>query len=233
MVKIKGFDNYSITEDFQVWSHKSQKFLKPMVNQDGYAVFNLYIDGKNHHRRRCRLMAEAYLPDYSEDLCVNHKDLNKLNDSIENLEMVTILENNRHSLLNQPYAHRRKSKYTEEEIIKACEVLSSGVSPKEASELCGVTQYALQKIRLRKAWTYISKDYTFPRCVRKITDEMAEWISSKIVEGYNPTPILRMCPYPEVTIDCIKSIKAGHTFKEIYQKELAKTFIDYPEREYT
>jgi hypothetical protein len=47
---------------------------------------------RRRHRTRHRLVAELFLPDYSEDLVVNHKDCNKLNNNVDNLEMVTIKE---------------------------------------------------------------------------------------------------------------------------------------------
>lgn len=43
-----------------------------------------------------RLVAEQYLNDWDPNLQVNHKDLNKLNNNINNLEMVTSQENIKH-----------------------------------------------------------------------------------------------------------------------------------------
>lgn len=41
-----------------------------------------------------RLVAKYFLGNYSDDLCVNHKDENKINNSVENLEMCSIGYNN-------------------------------------------------------------------------------------------------------------------------------------------
>ena len=37
MKDIKGYEGlYAVTENGQVWSYRSQIFLKPMANKDGY-----------------------------------------------------------------------------------------------------------------------------------------------------------------------------------------------------
>lgn len=228
---IEGFSNYKIDESGNIISIKKNLPIKKQVNIDGYYVVNLYVNGKDYHKRVCRLVAQAYLEDYSEDLVVNHKDLNKKNDHVSNLEMVTIKQNNHHSVTLQPEVHRKKSQYTKEQILELCEILITGVDCLEASRITGISYEVVTKVRNKTTWKWLIKDYNFPRYSKKITEEMAAWVSQMLIKGYMPTPILRMCPYEEVSIDCIKSIKAGKTWVDIYQRELAKTFNDHPERE--
>lgn len=62
------------------------------------SVVNGYIRCSAHrHVMVHRLVAESFVPGFSEGLQVNHKDGNRANNVPSNLEWVTASENNRHS----------------------------------------------------------------------------------------------------------------------------------------
>lgn len=62
MFYIKGYEGqYSITENGEVYSHKSKKYLKPSKVGKGYLVVNLCKDGKSQHYYIHRLVAEAFI----------------------------------------------------------------------------------------------------------------------------------------------------------------------------
>ena len=93
-------DYYLISEDGRVYSEKSKIFLKPMVDKYGYLFIRpMGIDGKPKNRFIHRLVLGVYSNlENKEDYTVNHKDGNKENNSLENLEWMTIEENNSHAL---------------------------------------------------------------------------------------------------------------------------------------
>jgi len=70
--------------------------LKPSVDGCGYLRVALCKNGRLRTRKVHRLVAEAFLGD-SSGKEVNHKDGNRTNNNIANLELVTRLENMRHS----------------------------------------------------------------------------------------------------------------------------------------
>jgi hypothetical protein len=63
-----------------------------MLNSGYYTV---YVDKSN--KLLHRLIAETFIPNPDNLPCVNHKDGNKLNNSVDNLEWVTYSENNIHA----------------------------------------------------------------------------------------------------------------------------------------
>lgn len=70
---------------------------KVMAAQDGYMITNLIRGGKN---KRCyvhRLVAEAFIDNSDNKPEVNHKDGNKSNNNVSNLEWVTSDENIEHA----------------------------------------------------------------------------------------------------------------------------------------
>lgn len=102
-VKIKDHEDYILWPDGQVFSLISNKFLaltqqkyskkQYRKNRVGYIKVSLNNKGFYIHR----LLAQAFIPNPDNKPCVNHKDGNKLNNSLDNLEWVTELENQKHA----------------------------------------------------------------------------------------------------------------------------------------
>ena len=95
--EIIGYENYLIYEDGQVFSKKSKRFLKPSVNTVGYLVTNVRKNGKRKTMPIHRLIALYFIPNPENKAYVDHKDGNKLNNSIGNLRWATEIENAQNS----------------------------------------------------------------------------------------------------------------------------------------
>ncbi len=90
MKDIKGYEGlYSITSCGKVYSYIKNRFLKPYYNGSGY--FRVSLKGKQ--KAVHRLVAEAYIDNPKNLPEVNHKDLNKENNCINNLEWCDRQEN--------------------------------------------------------------------------------------------------------------------------------------------
>lgn len=95
MKDIKGYEGlYAVTSCGKVWSYRSQIFLKPRTDTDGYLQVNLSSNGKQTTFKVHRLVAKAYIPNPENKECINHLDEIKTNNSVNNLEWVTRKENN-------------------------------------------------------------------------------------------------------------------------------------------
>lgn len=89
---------YQITTEGKLFNTKTNRWLKGQVNKNGYLTYNITIDGVNKRLYAHRMVAETYIPTNDKKLQVNHKDGNKLNNSIENLEWCTCSENINHAM---------------------------------------------------------------------------------------------------------------------------------------
>lgn len=86
---IKDYPDYSISEDGQVWSNKTKKYLKPNYSSRGYASVELFNQNGSRRLLIHRLVAEAFLPNPNNYPQVNHKDENPSNNNVDNLEWCT------------------------------------------------------------------------------------------------------------------------------------------------
>ena len=94
MKDIKGYEGlYAITSCGKVWSYKSKKFLKPQLRK-GYFFVCLCVASSRKGFAIHRLVAEAYIPNPEGLPQVNHKDENKENNCINNLEWCDAAYNN-------------------------------------------------------------------------------------------------------------------------------------------
>lgn len=97
---IDGYEGrYTVFSDGRIYSSKSRRFLRPTKTPKGYPMVSLHHPQKAKVRRDYvhRIVASAFLGS-ANGLCVNHKDGDKENNDVKNLEWVTIKENNRHAL---------------------------------------------------------------------------------------------------------------------------------------
>ncbi|MCR9590411.1 NUMOD4 motif-containing HNH endonuclease [Vibrio alginolyticus] len=94
---IEGYEGlYSITSCGLVYSHNTNAFLKPR-KRHGYLRLNLSKEGKKKTFPIHRLVAEAFIPNPHGLATVNHKDRNKENNHVDNLEWLSFADNSLHA----------------------------------------------------------------------------------------------------------------------------------------
>lgn len=92
---IKGYEGkYMISDQGQVWSNYKKGFLKSTERSCGYLCVNLYKNGKPTNFSIHRLVAEAFIPNPNDLPIINHKDENKQNNNVDNLEWCNYSYNN-------------------------------------------------------------------------------------------------------------------------------------------
>ena len=99
MKPVTDYENlYRITEDGQVISNKLGRAMATSVSNAGYLQVALYKEGIGKAAHIHRLVALHYLSPVEGKTFVNHKDGNKHNNHVSNLEWVTKSENAIHAI---------------------------------------------------------------------------------------------------------------------------------------
>lgn len=94
MRDIPGYEgHYAATSCGKIWSHKRQRFLKPEIVHNGYERVCLCKDSECRKWRVHTLVALTYLDNPNNYTEINHKDENKRNNCIQNLEWCSHQQN--------------------------------------------------------------------------------------------------------------------------------------------
>ena len=97
-VNIEGWGMYQVDTDGNVYS-KSDKIMKYSINHNGYCILNFSSKGKSKGFAIHTIVAKTFLSNNDKNKNqVNHKDGNKQNNNVDNLEWVTAKENTQHSV---------------------------------------------------------------------------------------------------------------------------------------
>lgn len=97
-VAVKGFEGlYEVDSHGNVYSLVSKRFIDSGLSTKRYKRVCLTANKKHKFIDVHRLVAEAFIPNPMNLPQVNHKDGNKLNNSVENLEWCSASENMKHS----------------------------------------------------------------------------------------------------------------------------------------
>lgn len=119
--RVKSLDRTVIDKNGRVMKYKGV-ILTPQLNEFGYEKVVLIKSGKRKNFKIHQLVAIAFLDNPDNLPCINHKDGNKRNNMVSNLEWCTFGENNKHAYekgLKEPYDRNGeknpKARFTNEE----------------------------------------------------------------------------------------------------------------------
>lgn len=154
-----GAKDYVVTWWGSIFSLKSWSYLVGNLSFDGYKRVLLSCnDGKNRTMIVSRLVAKAFIPNPQNKPEVNHKDGNKLNNCVYNLEWVYGNENVQHARENG----LRKNTRSDETIHEICKRLEKGDGIKKIMTDLNLPKHAITDIKSGCHYR-ISKNYNIPR----------------------------------------------------------------------
>lgn len=133
-----------------------ERILLPSDSTSGYLRVSI---GRNNALMIHRLVSITFIPNPENKRCVNHKDCNKHNNHLSNLEWVTDSENRRHGGENGLYDNFPKGAKHHNSKLNAGAVIhirQKTLSQNEYAELYGVGQSTISVIQMGKSWRHIA-----------------------------------------------------------------------------
>lgn len=146
-VKSLERDVYKSNGDFH--RRKKEKIKTPKITSDGYSAVTLSVDCNNRTFSVHSLVAHAFIPKpcSKESLEINHKDTNRKNNRMDNLEWVTHKENVAYSVsLGNYYVHAGEKNGRCVPVI-VCDM--NGNEIKSFAYLAQCAEWLKQNVRIR------------------------------------------------------------------------------------
>jgi hypothetical protein len=133
------------------------------VGDNGYLVVYLSYDGRRCKRYIHILVARAFIGLCPVGKEVNHKDRNRQNPRLDNLEYLTRSQNNRHSIANgalwskpSPGELNGSAKLREEDVVDIRRLANKGHPSKELAALFLVDASTVRNIVSRRNWKHVA-----------------------------------------------------------------------------
>lgn len=177
--EIPGYPGYLATNTGKIYSIKipggqgALDYNNPheMItrNRKGYDSVGLRLgDGKRYQRKVSRLVYLAFKGNIPEGLEVDHIDHNRVNNHIDNLQLLTKSENIKKNFKNLRTAFSKGSinGYSKLDTLKVGNIiydLSKGLKQQEVSEKYDISQKQISRIKNKEAWSniYITHIYDY------------------------------------------------------------------------
>lgn len=155
--------NYRIEKNGDIFNKKGLK-LKTYISKFGYERVTLSHNGSKKAFFVHRLVAQEYLQNIKNKPCVNHKDGNKLNNNVNNLEWCTYSENSKHAFENGlnkgSYGEiHGLTKLTNKDVIYIY-INPDKKTNKQLANIFNVDSNMISRIWNNHTWKHITKDLT-------------------------------------------------------------------------
>lgn len=140
------------------------KILRCPPDSTGYRGATLSFNKKKRKDHIHRFVAEAFIENMCNYPCVNHKDGNKLNNRVDNLEWCTYSHNNLHAYhkkLKIPYLRNGENNprnlLSNNDVIKIKKMLHGNLSLFEIANYFNVSKGCISSIKSGQTWSWIKE----------------------------------------------------------------------------
>jgi len=148
---------YEVNEDGVVRTISTGHIKAQKIDRYGYAVVCLSVSReKREYATVHRLVAKAFIPNPNNYPQVNHKDENKLNNNVENLEWCTAKYNSHYGTARARSDQGRRKPIV---ALKDGKVYKRFNSTKEAADALGIDKATIRGVLKGRKWQHTAAGY--------------------------------------------------------------------------
>lgn len=166
----KEYVNFSVSNLGEIRNNRTSKILKPSTNKKGYFVFvvRLANEGKKSGIVAHRAVAETFIDNPFDLLQVNHKDGNKQNNKVDNLEWCNCVDNVQHAIRNRLHTFdycsgelSNLSKLNAEQVMNIRRLYKKGDYTQESlASMFNCSRKNISSIVNNKSWRHLGDSYS-------------------------------------------------------------------------
>ena len=158
---VPSFPGYEASNFGKIRNEKSKRNLKSSLKKTGYLAISLQKEGYGNSGKSesaHRIVTSAFLGECPKGFQVNHKDGNKVNNTIENLEYLSASENAFHAVrlgLRASGSKHWKSKLDEFDILIIRDLHIAGFTHVKIAKIFNVTPTSICRIIRGRSWKHV------------------------------------------------------------------------------
>lgn len=164
--KIDGYTRYEVSNTGRIRNIHNKTIKATRRTKTGYLITDLKENGEKQTKYVHRLVAIAFIDNPDNLPCVNHKDEDKSNNCVDNLEWCTVAYNNKYGTKEYKQKETMTEKYGKKVAqidLKTNKVIAVYRSLVEAAKAVGVAHQAI-------LWGISSPTHTIKGCKWEVVE---------------------------------------------------------------
>lgn len=158
---------YMISTSGRVYHRYLNRFMKPGLETSGYLFITLSTEAGPKIVQLNRLVLMAFCPIPNPSLYqANHKNGDKLNNHLYNLEWTTRSENQKHAYLTGLHKQPPNTVLSENQAIQIVDMLKSNMKCTDIAEIMKIDIHLVSSIKKKEAWRHLTRNIEFDQRVR-------------------------------------------------------------------
>lgn len=217
----KRWPNYGCTTSGEVFRWDREKRMTPCISNAGYMVVRVCHNNKAMNAHVHYMVADCWLEndDPEHKIEVNHKDGDKTNPNLENVEWSTKSQNQRHAIetgLKSSGESLYNAQLTHDQVHLVCRMLEDGVSVSTIAEKFEVSKDIVSKIRSGDSYPHIRRFYDINHKFKNsLSESTVRWICEQIIRGLGDSSIAKESNNKNVNVYEVKRIRNKIRYKTI------------------
>lgn len=231
----KRYPNYGVTFNGKPYRWDTCRPMKITLlggyKEDKYLGFRVCHENKAGTAYLHVVVAECWIPNDSplNKTQVNHKDGDKRNPAVDNLEWCTPAENLQHSsiVLGNKGSDLYNATLLDDQVHQVCQLLQEGLRCVDIANMFSVSTDIIRKIKSGSCYFHVRRLYNISNeYISDFSESTVRWVCEQILKGVSDSNIARSSTNNKLTTIDVKRIRYKIRYKTISDEYFGDPFND-------